>query len=114
MDLISVFSYFLAGLMYGLAFLKFKSIWAATGLHFTWNYFQGAIFSFPVSRGIANGYFNLNINDNWIWNGGDIGPEGSVFGVLCRILIIIIIFLLANKYEIKKSIKFLDIKKKEW
>ncbi len=45
---------------------------------------------------------------------GDIGPEGSVFGVLCRILIIIIIFLLANKYEIKKSIKFLDIKKKEW
>lgn len=114
MNLISFSSYFIAGLMYGLTFLKFKSIWAATGLHFTWNYFQGAIFGFPVSKGISNGYFNLNIEDNWIWNGGDIGPEGSVFGVICRILIIIIIFLLANKYGIKKSIKFLDIKKKEW
>lgn len=114
MNLISVSSYFIAGLMYGLAFLKFKSIWAATGLHLAWNYFQGAIFGFPVSNGFSNGYFTLEIEDNWIWNGGSIGPEGSIFGVLCRILIIIIIFLLANKYGIKESMNFLDIKKKEW
>ncbi|MBZ9629750.1 CPBP family intramembrane metalloprotease [Salegentibacter sp. LM13S] len=113
-DLISVISYFTAGIMYGLTFLKFKSIWAATGLHFTWNYFQGAIFGFPVSKGISTGLFNLEIDDNWIWNGGEIGPEGSVFGVLCRIMIIIIIFLLSKKYEIKQSVNFLDIKKREW
>jgi membrane protease YdiL (CAAX protease family) len=112
-DFISVSSYFIAGLMYGLAFLKFKSIWAATGLHLAWNYFQGAIFGFPVSNGFSDGYFTLKIEDNWIWNGGSVGPEGSVLGVLCRILIIIIIFLLAIKYEIKESMNFLDIKKKE-
>jgi membrane protease YdiL (CAAX protease family) len=112
--LIGTLSYFLAGLMYGLTFLKFKSIWAATGLHFTWNYFQGAIFGFPVSNGFSNGFFNLKIENNWIWNGGEIGPEGSALGVLCRILIIIIIFLLANECGIKKSEKFLDIKKIEW
>jgi len=51
-DLIGILSYFIAGLMYGLAFLKLKSIWAAVGLHFTWNYFQGAIFGFPVSKSL--------------------------------------------------------------
>lgn len=114
MDLITVTSYFIAGLMYGLAFIKFKSIWAATGLHFSWNYFQGAIFGFPVSNEFSNGYFDLNIQDNWIWNGGDIGPEGSVFGVICRILIVLIIFLLANKFGVKKSSEFLNIQKNEW
>lgn len=113
-DLISVVSYFLAGLMYGLAFLKFKSIWAAIGLHFTWNYFQGAIFGFPVSRGFSNGYFNIRIDDNWIWNGGEIGPEGSVFGVFCRILVIIIILSLSNKFTIQTCDKFLDIKRRKW
>ncbi|MBL4561760.1 MAG: CPBP family intramembrane metalloprotease [Labilibaculum sp.] len=92
MDIISVLSYFLAGLMYGFAFLKFKSIWAAVGLQVAWNYFQGAVFGFPVSSGVSNGYFILGIEDSWIWNGGGIGPEGSVFGVLCRVLIIGIIF----------------------
>lgn len=113
-DIMSVISYFLAGLMYGLAFLKFKSIWAAIGLHFTWNYFQGAIFGFPVSRGFSEGYFNIKIDDHCIWNGGAIGPEGSVFGVLCRIFVIIIIFFLSTKFGIEKSGKFLDIKRRKW
>ena len=113
-DYISFLSYFLAGLMYGLAFLKFRSIWAAIGLHFTWNYFQGAIFGFPVSRGFSNGYFNIKIDDNWIWNGGEIGPEGSLLGVLCRIFVIIIILSLSTKFEVQESGKFLDIKRRKW
>jgi membrane protease YdiL (CAAX protease family) len=114
MDAISVLSYFLAGLMYGLTFLKFKSIWPAVGLHFTWNYFQGAIFGFPVSRGFSNGYFDIKVEDNWIWNGGEIGPEGSALGVLCRIIVIIIILSLAKKFQIQESGKFLNIEKIKW
>ncbi len=108
-NLISTISYFIAGLMYGIALLRFKTIWAPIGLHFTWNYFQGAILGFPVSGQLSKGYFILNIENNLIWNGGRIGPEGSIVGVASRILIIGLIILVSNFVKDNESEYFLKL-----
>jgi uncharacterized protein len=112
-SIILISSYFLAGLMYGLAFIRFKNIWAPIGLHFGWNYFQGIVFGFPVSSQISNGYFQLKIVDNIIWNGGSVGLEGSILGVAGRILIIILIILITYIFSRHiSSNQFLEINNK--
>ncbi len=93
---IKFISYFLAGLMYGISYLKFKTVWAPTGLHLAWNYFQGVVFGFPVGNQISNGYFAINVIDSKVWNGGDYGPEGSILGIFARILIILIILVITH------------------
>lgn len=90
---IKFISYFLAGLMYGISFLSFQTIWAPIGLHFSWNFFQSAIFGFPVGGQLSNGYLKICIIDNTVWNGGAYGPEGSLLGICARIIIIILILL---------------------
>jgi len=92
---ISVFSYFLAGLMYGLAFLWLKTIWAPIGLHFAWNYFQGTMFGFPVSNQLSDGCFSIKIVNNTIWNGYELGSEGCILALIFRILIIVSTFLIS-------------------
>ncbi len=42
---ITMFGNGLGGLMYGIAFLGGRNIWLPVGLHFGWNFFQGAIFA---------------------------------------------------------------------
>lgn len=108
---ITMTSYFLAGLMYGIAFLSLKTIWAPIGLHFGWNYFQGIVFGFPVSNHKPDGYLLTNINESTIWNGGPIGPEGSVAGIVGRILIIVITILIGNFFYKKlENSQFLKVK----
>jgi len=93
-SMISIVSYMFAGLMYGIAFLTLRTIWAPIGLHFGWNYFQGIVFGFPVSNQISDGYLLLEIVDSAMWNGGNIGPEGSIVGIFGRIVIIITILII--------------------
>lgn len=95
----SLTSYFLAGLMYGISYLKFKTIWAPTGLHFAWNYFQGIVFGFPVGTQISNSYFEIIVIDSKVWNGGDHGPEGSILGIFARCLIILSILIISFRLK---------------
>jgi membrane protease YdiL (CAAX protease family) len=44
---------FLAGAVLGAVVLRWRSLWAAWGFHFAWNYAQAAIFGLPVS-GVAS------------------------------------------------------------
>ncbi|OYT10990.1 MAG: hypothetical protein B6I18_06230 [Bacteroidetes bacterium 4572_112] len=112
-SIISIISYFLAGLMYGVAFLGLRSIWAPIGLHFGWNYFQGIVFGFPVSSQVSDGYLLLVIEDNAIWNGGSTGPEGSILGIVGRLLIITSIGLITYVFSKKISSKqFLKLSNK--
>ena len=86
-------SYFLGGLMYGYAYLKFKNILVAVAIHFSWNFIQGTVFGYPVTGTRSDGVFELSIIPNLFFNGGDQGPEASMMGILVRILIVIIIYL---------------------
>ncbi len=78
----------LAGIWLSIAYFKTNALWLPIGLHISWNFFQGFVYSFPVSgttsdkeqigRAIVSG-------PEW-FTGGAFGPEG---GALATILLII-------------------------
>ena len=79
----------LAGVWFGAAYLKTRTLWMAFGLHLAWNLMQGAVFGISVS-GIneittAPLLQATNVGSD-ILTGGDYGIEG---GVACTIALVI-------------------------
>ena len=78
----------LAGVWLSIAYFKTRSLWFPIGLHFSWNFIQNHICSFPVS-GIQFTKFQLGVvvqsGPNWL-TGGSFGPEGGALATLMLIL----------------------------
>ena len=106
---ISVISNGLGGVMYSIAFIESESIWLPFALHFSWNFFQGPVFGFPVSGlsfgGIVQQSFVVGKNS---FTGGGYGPEGGMIGISFRIAVIIML-LLYYKFNIKKRTNLIPI-----
>jgi membrane protease YdiL (CAAX protease family) len=78
----------LAGIWLSMAYFKTKGLWLPIGLHFSWNFFQGFVFSFPVSgttsdkeqigKAIVSG-------PEWL-TGGSFGPEGGALATLMLVI----------------------------
>ncbi|MEZ5043192.1 MAG: type II CAAX endopeptidase family protein [Saprospiraceae bacterium] len=81
-SLIGLLSIGLSGLLMGWLFVRTGSLWAPTGLHFSWNFFQGVVFGYPTSG--INTYQlleNQYSGPEWL-SGGEFGFEGSIIAVL--------------------------------
>lgn len=90
---------FFAGILLGLSFIYTRNLWFPIALHFSWNFFQGAVFGFNVSgRHIYSIINHVRLNDN-IWNGGAFGFEGSILSLLFELIGIVLIFFLFRKRE---------------
>jgi len=77
----------LAGAWLSLAYFKTRTLWFPIALHFSWNFFQNHIFSFPVS-GIQFEKYQLGVltQSGPVWlTGGTFGPEG---GALATIMLV--------------------------
>ena len=76
----STFNTILAGLWLGVAYLKTRSLWLATGLHASWNFAMTFVFGLPVS-GITDFRYvtwlkGTSLTPSWV-SGGAYGPEGG-------------------------------------
>lgn len=78
----------LSGFLMGLVALKSKSVSAAIGLHWSWNFFQGPVFGFAVSGHQELGILKTNFGADKIFTGGNFGAEGSI--ILTSISIVFI------------------------
>ncbi|PRY87941.1 CPBP family intramembrane glutamic endopeptidase [Mongoliibacter ruber] len=105
-NFLEVLSYFLGGIMYGYAFLKFQTVFVPIAIHFFWNFIQGPVLGFPVSGMEQVGLFQLQIVPDIFFNGGDQGPEGSVLGIMMRIIIILMIVFLKSDPPNPQFLKF--------
>lgn len=75
---------FIASLMFGLAYLRTKSLAMPIGLHFMANFTQGTVLGFGVSGSTEQGMFNPLLAEgspDWL-TGGSFGLEASVPGLL--------------------------------
>ena len=84
----------LAGLWLSVAYYKTNALWLAIGLHISWNFFQGFVYSLPVS-GTTSDKEQIGkaivTGPEWL-TGGTFGPEGGALATLMLIISIILIY----------------------
>jgi len=78
-----------AGLLIGAVFLATRSLYAAVGLHFAWNFLVSLV-GIPVSGGEAQGLLSTTaVGPMWL-TGGDFGIEASVVPVVCGTVVAVV------------------------
>ena len=72
-----------AGILLNAAYLLYRNLWFAIGLHWAWNFCEGTIFGAPVS-GTTMGVplLQAKLAGPFVATGGTFGPEASLAGVL--------------------------------
>ncbi len=87
---------FIASLVFGLAFLRTKSLGMPLGLHFMANLVQGGLLGFGVSGTDQSGLLKPVFSEVPVWlTGGQFGLEASVLGLIC----VVIIFMLIRSWD---------------
>ncbi|MEN3037911.1 MAG: CPBP family intramembrane glutamic endopeptidase [Candidatus Kryptonium sp.] len=96
-NIIAGVNIFLAGVWLSVSYIKTRSLWFPISLHFSWNFFQGYLYSLPVSGTILiEPIFDVEISTENLISGGDFGPEGSLITSL--VLFISTIFIIKNPH----------------
>jgi uncharacterized protein len=79
---------FIASIVFGLAFIKTKSLAMPMGLHFMANYMQGTVMGFGVSGEKEKSLFVPLSDDCPAWlNGGEFGLEASLLGLVAIVVV---------------------------
>ncbi len=92
-QLLGIINIIMAGILLALGYIYTGKLNFSIGLHFSWNFFQGNVFGFPVSgvKNIPVSFIVVEQNGNKLWTGGLFGPEGGLLGTLTIILGIIVL-----------------------
>lgn len=90
---IAAVNIFLAGILLSLGVIFSRSLALPVGAHFSWNYFQGAIYGFSVSGIDAERSLIEQIHlDQGFISGGIFGPEGGIIGSAAILMGIIALY----------------------
>ena len=105
-DWISSVNTALAGIWFGVAYLKTRDLWFPTGLHLAWNWTQGSIFGVEVS-GLTDIVKQpllreTDVGPTWL-TGGDYGIEGGIATTVALILATVAIYFLPLRTSADKS-----------
>jgi membrane protease YdiL (CAAX protease family) len=84
----------LAGVVMAYGYFITRSLWLPIAFHFSWNFAQGPLFSFPVSGLESEGLLLLERGDSpSLITGGAFGPEGGLLGVIALLLGLLLLWL---------------------
>jgi uncharacterized protein len=86
---ISTLNTILAGVWFGIAYLRFRNLWFVTGMHLMWNWVQGSVFGVEVSglRDITAHPLLYEIDHGPSWLTGETyGIEGGIAATMAIIL----------------------------
>jgi membrane protease YdiL (CAAX protease family) len=78
--LLALANIFLAGVLLTACYLVTRNLWLAMGFHFSWNFVQGPLLSFPLSGLDTPGLLVTSTQGNPLITGGAFGPEGGLLG----------------------------------
>jgi uncharacterized protein len=88
-NIISTVDTVLAGVWFGVAYLKTRDLWFVTGMHFMWNWMLGSVFGIEVS-GITDfvaGSLLREVDAGPTWlTGGTYGLEGGIASTISLVI----------------------------
>ncbi len=88
-NIISTLDTVIAGIWFGIAYLKTRDLWFVWGMHLIWNWMQGAIFGIEVSGMTdfvsASVLREVDLGPAWL-TGGSYGIEGGVASTISLII----------------------------
>jgi len=94
-DMISTLNTMLAGVWFGIAYLKTRDLWFVWGMHLMWNWMQGSFFGIEVSglTGLTPVTFLREIDAGPAWLTGETyGVEGGIVTTIALIISTIVIW----------------------
>jgi CAAX protease family protein len=105
---VSTLNIVLAGLMLGFGYVISGELAIPIGLHVSWNFFQGAVYGFPVSGFGPFGAVFLATRQTGpdLWTGGPFGPEAGLLAPVVMLLGISLIALWTRLRTGKISLHF--------
>jgi membrane protease YdiL (CAAX protease family) len=79
---------FIAGIVLGVVFLRFRSIWAVWTMHFAWNFTMGPVLGVPVSGLVTPSALKVEAgaNELTLVSGGAFGFEGGLAATAAMVL----------------------------
>jgi membrane protease YdiL (CAAX protease family) len=84
---------FLASILFGLAFIRTRSLAMPLGLHFMANFVQGGIMGFGVSGTEQSGLLIPFFGEAPVWlTGGRFGLEASLPGLICIVITLLLFY----------------------
>jgi membrane protease YdiL (CAAX protease family) len=87
-----------AGGMLAAAYAATRNLWVPIGLHFAWNFAEGAIFGTEISgKSAPAGLLHGVLSGPAPISGGDFGPEGSVYALAAGVVITVAFMWLARR-----------------
>ena len=110
---ISTVNTIIAGVWFSIAYLKTRTLWLVFGLHFIWNWMQGAFFGIEVSglTDITTAPLLREIDRGPVWlTGENYGIEG---GIACTISLIVCTLLIWFLPIFKPTDEMLELTSKE-
>lgn len=101
---VAVVNLILISVIFSLLTIRFKSIWAACGLHSVWNYILYSILGLNLSGNdeIVAAVFNMKSVGSNILNGGEYGIEAGI--LTTAVLAACVTVLICSAHKIHKSI----------
>ena len=89
----------LVSLIFSLLPLRFRSIWAACGLHTVWNFILNSILGLNLSGndGTVNAVFDMKSVGSGILNGGEYGIEASIVITVVLMISLGLLFMFSRK-----------------
>ena len=87
-----------AGGMLAAAYAATRNLWVPNGLHFGWNFAEGAIFGTDISgKSAPEGLLRGALSGPTAISGGSFGPEASVYALIAGVLVTIAFMWLARR-----------------
>jgi membrane protease YdiL (CAAX protease family) len=110
-DLISTLNTMLAGVWFGVAYLKTRDLWFVWGMHLMWNWMQGSFFGIEVSglTGLTPITFLKEIDAGPAWlTGESYGVEGGIVTTIALIVSTIVIWYIPFLKPSEEMLKLTD------
>ena len=81
-----------SGVLFGLLFKYYRTLWVPIGIHWSWNFVQGTVTGSPVS-GMVPDYSILNsvTSGPELLTGGSFGPEASIILMILGLVLCILV-----------------------